>query len=104
MTPNTTWWEEVPCARSNLSVPITFNYTTSPNCSWTAPPITELKFSSNCTLVAKWARTWLSNEDGVNDNAAADFFRQALPPDQRLVPSVGQLIDWYRAVAWGQKS
>jgi hypothetical protein len=44
---------------------------------WTAPPLTQLNFSTNCALFAKWAQTWYSNEYGVLDLTAADYFRSA---------------------------
>ncbi|KAK3371095.1 hypothetical protein B0T24DRAFT_305137 [Lasiosphaeria ovina] len=72
---------------------ITFTY---PN--WTAPPIAQLNFSTDCTIVAAWAKTWLSDGVGVNDLATADHFRQALPAQLRLVPSDGQLVDWFRTL------
>ncbi|KAL6922399.1 hypothetical protein FSST1_006425 [Fusarium sambucinum] len=66
------------------------------NCVWEAPPINQLNFSRNCTVVAAFARTWLSDEIGVNDKAVAAYFRQALPPTMQTQPTNGQLIDWYR--------
>lgn len=82
----------------DLNLPINFNYTT---CNWTAPAITELDFSTDCTIVAEWARTWLSGDTGVNDLAAAQYFGQALPPELRKALSRGQLIDWYHALLQG---
>ncbi|CEI67544.1 unnamed protein product [Fusarium venenatum] len=54
-----------------------------------------LNFSRNCTIVAAFARTWLSDELGVDDKAVAAYFRQALPPMLQRQPTNGQLIDWY---------
>ncbi|KAH7002979.1 hypothetical protein EDB82DRAFT_482323 [Fusarium venenatum] len=65
------------------------------NCVWEAPPINQLNFSRNCTIVAAFARTWLSDESGVDDKAVAAYFRQALPPMLQRQPTNGQLIDWY---------
>jgi hypothetical protein len=69
--------------------------------NWTAPPIDQLNFSSNCSLVATWARTWLSDEPGphgVDYYATANYFRNALPPELQNILSSGQLVDWYRAL------
>ncbi|KAK0613709.1 hypothetical protein B0T14DRAFT_526755 [Immersiella caudata] len=69
---------------------------TYPN--WTAPPIAQLNFSTNCTIVAAWARTWLSDGVGVDDDATANHFRQALPANLQGIPSDGQLVDWFRTL------
>ncbi|KAH7169636.1 uncharacterized protein B0J16DRAFT_410505 [Fusarium flagelliforme] len=74
---------------------ITINY---PDCAWVAPPINQLNFSRNCSIVAAFARTWLTEEIGVSDKAAAVFFRQALPVALRHQPTDGQLIDWYHTL------
>ncbi|KAK2749695.1 hypothetical protein CKAH01_17992 [Colletotrichum kahawae] len=77
----------------NFTVPITLRYA-----NWTAPPVSALNFSTNCTITAEWARTWLAGEKGVNNAAASAYFRQALPPNLRGLPTDGQLVDWYLAL------
>lgn len=77
----------------NFTVPITLRYA-----NWTAPPVSALNFSTNCTITAEWARTWLAGEKGVNNAAASAYFRQALPSNLRGLPTDGQLIDWYLAL------
>ncbi|KAF6825017.1 hypothetical protein CMUS01_10001 [Colletotrichum musicola] len=75
----------------NFTVPLNLTYA-----NWTAPPLNELNFPTNCTATAEFAHTWLSSESvGVDNVAASAYFRQALPPSLRGLPSDGQLIDWY---------
>ncbi|KAM5380790.1 hypothetical protein ACJZ2D_003314 [Fusarium nematophilum] len=86
---------------TNLSKPIHLSYD---NCSWTAPALSHLNFSTDCSIVGGWARTWLTEEDGVNDVAAASYFRQALPWEWRGQLSRGQILDWYYTLHLGHKA
>lgn len=74
---------------------ITLKY---PDGVWIAPPINHLNFSRNCTIVAAFARTLLSQEPGVSEEVTATFFRQVLPLTRGHQPTDGQLIDWYHAL------
>ncbi|KAF6807929.1 hypothetical protein CSOJ01_07874 [Colletotrichum sojae] len=74
----------------NFTVPLKLIYA-----DWTAPPLSELNFTTNCTVTAEFARTWLADEKGASYAATSAYFRQALPPSLRGLPSTGQLIDWF---------
>ncbi|KAK3361309.1 hypothetical protein B0T24DRAFT_119226 [Lasiosphaeria ovina] len=88
---------------------------------WTPPPIEKLDFTSNCGLVKGFYSSWFrgllqlgpsedkyavynlpfSNRESsffvansVDANITEAYFRNALPPELRDVPSYGQVLDW----------
>ncbi|KAF6825829.1 hypothetical protein CPLU01_10026 [Colletotrichum plurivorum] len=83
----------------NFTVPLNLTYA-----NWTAPPLSELDFSTNCTVTAEFARMWLAGEKGVNYAATSAYFRQALPPSLRGLPTRGQLIDWFLVLVRTQQA
>ncbi|KAH8586964.1 hypothetical protein B0O99DRAFT_694996 [Bisporella sp. PMI_857] len=83
---------------------------------WSPPPFQSLNFSSNCSLVADFFRSWFDMDIGpfntvsnrtdsrynatfwipssLGENATEAYFRNALPPSLKLVPTVGEILDW----------
>ncbi|KAK0639487.1 hypothetical protein B0T16DRAFT_423259 [Cercophora newfieldiana] len=88
---------------------------------WTPPPIEQLDFTTDCNLVHDFYGSWFSRlfDLGTNENPLAiyelpfsrnktsffvansidantteAYFRNALPPSLRDVPSFGQILDW----------
>jgi hypothetical protein len=86
-----------PIELSFISDPMSFNFTYQ---NWTAPPVEQLNFATNCTLVGKWSNAWYAGQDkdsGIDNIVISSYFRAALPSEIQSIPTPGQLIDWYHA-------
>ncbi|TPX11653.1 uncharacterized protein E0L32_007632 [Thyridium curvatum] len=87
---------------------------TAQNQIWTAPDLASLNFSGDCNLVNEFLHTWFNVDAGrltnvpdhVADNATFwvprslseiitdAYFRQALPQQERAIPTMGDILDW----------
>lgn len=87
---------------------------TAQNQIWTAPGLASLNFSGDCNLVNEFLHTWFNVDAGrltnvpdhVADNATFwvprslseiitdAYFRQALPQQERAIPTMGDILDW----------
>lgn len=83
---------------------------------WSPPLLQSLNFSSNCSLVADFFRSWFDVDldpfvtipnnisirnnatfwipSSLGENATEAYFRNALPSSLQLVPTVGEVLDW----------